>query len=105
MSKDSSPRPVAGPIIACKEKSEVISLLRAVPSEVVNVRTMKPLELCLHSPKTTECPYRCLPFYSAARRGLVDLAAALERLRGTNFRGREEIFEALLKRFEADERV
>lgn len=33
----------------------------------------------------------------AARRGIVDLAHALSRLRNTNFRGREELFEALLK--------
>jgi predicted nucleic acid-binding protein len=31
----------------------------------------------------------------AARRGIVDLALALARLRTTNFRGREELFDAL----------
>ena len=34
----------------------------------------------------------------AARRGIVDLAHALSRLRSTNFRAREELFEALLKK-------
>lgn len=33
----------------------------------------------------------------AARRGMVDLADALARLRTTNFRRREELFDALLK--------
>lgn len=33
----------------------------------------------------------------AARRGMVDLASALARLRDTNFRRREELFDALLK--------
>ena len=33
----------------------------------------------------------------AARRGMVDLAHALTRLRTTNFRAREELFDALLK--------
>jgi len=33
----------------------------------------------------------------AARRGIVDLADALARLRTTNFRRREELFDALLK--------
>jgi predicted nucleic acid-binding protein len=33
----------------------------------------------------------------AARRGMVDLADALGRLRTTNFRRREELFDALLK--------
>jgi predicted nucleic acid-binding protein len=37
---------------------------------------------------------------AAARRGLVEMAEALERLRGTNFRFREELFEALLKKTE-----
>ncbi|HLM98172.1 MAG TPA: DUF3368 domain-containing protein [Bryobacteraceae bacterium] len=34
----------------------------------------------------------------AARRGMIDFANALARLRTTNFRGREELFDALLKR-------
>jgi len=34
----------------------------------------------------------------AARRGMVDLADALARLRATNFRRREELFDALLRR-------
>jgi predicted nucleic acid-binding protein len=34
----------------------------------------------------------------AAERGLVDLAAALARLRDTNFRYRQELFDALLKK-------
>ncbi len=33
----------------------------------------------------------------AARRGMVDLADALSRLRATNFRRREELFDALLR--------
>jgi len=39
----------------------------------------------------------------AARRGMIDLAGALGRLRNTNFRRREEIFEALLKQHERRE--
>lgn len=35
---------------------------------------------------------------AAARRGLVDLAEALERLRKTTFRRTEELFDAMLKR-------
>jgi predicted nucleic acid-binding protein len=35
---------------------------------------------------------------AAARRGLVDLAEALEQLRKTNFRRTEELFDAMLKR-------
>jgi predicted nucleic acid-binding protein len=38
----------------------------------------------------------------AAERGLVDLAAALARLRDTNFRCRPELFDALLKKHKAD---
>lgn len=40
----------------------------------------------------------------AARRGMVDLADALTRLRTTNFRAREELFDALLKKHEQRER-
>jgi predicted nucleic acid-binding protein len=35
---------------------------------------------------------------AAARRGLVDLEEALERLRKTTFRRTEELFDAMLKR-------
>jgi hypothetical protein len=36
----------------------------------------------------------------AARRSMIDFANALARLRTTNFRGREQLFDALLKRHE-----
>ena len=36
----------------------------------------------------------------AARRGMVDLANALARLRATNFRKREQLLDALLKQHE-----
>jgi len=39
----------------------------------------------------------------AARRGMIDLAAALARLRNTNFRRREELFDALLKQHQRRE--
>jgi predicted nucleic acid-binding protein len=39
---------------------------------------------------------------AGARRGLVDLAEALARLRKTNFRGREELFDSVLKRYKED---
>ena len=41
----------------------------------------------------------------AARRGMVDLTAALARLRTTNFRLREELFDALLKQHRQGERA
>ena len=36
----------------------------------------------------------------AARRGMLDLAQALGRLRTTNFRRREKLFDTLLKQYE-----
>lgn len=40
----------------------------------------------------------------AARRGLIDLAAALTRLKATNFRCRPELMDEVLARYEADRR-
>jgi predicted nucleic acid-binding protein len=39
----------------------------------------------------------------AAHRGMINMADALARLRNTNFRGREELFDALLKKHEQRE--
>jgi predicted nucleic acid-binding protein len=39
----------------------------------------------------------------AARRGMIDLADSFARLRTTNFRAREELFDALLKQHERRE--